>query len=239
MTATRSRLTALAIGVFVALALITTSVTIANAGLPGQPTETESPDPSETTTDPTETPTASESPEPGGTESESPIPGLPGGDDEVTGERLGGVTRIETAVEISQFGFPEGSEVVYLARADNFPDSLAAGALTGGPILLVPQCGDLPEVVAEEIERLSPSTVYALGGTDAVCEDMLDQAVEAAQASDEPSEEPTETESPAPEPTETTSPAPTETETEGGGLPPLFPSESETASPAPTETATP
>jgi hypothetical protein len=90
--------------------------------------------------------------------------------------RFFGPTRIETAVDISRSQFPHGAEEVYLARADDFPDALAGGALTRGPILLVPQCGTLPQVVGFEIERLDPERVIALGGTAAVCDTILQQA---------------------------------------------------------------
>lgn len=92
--------------------------------------------------------------------------------------RLAGANRIETAVEISQRAFanPPAAGTAYLARADSFPDALAAGSLTDGPILLVPGCGALPAVVATELDRLDPGTVTALGGEAAVCDDLLDDA---------------------------------------------------------------
>lgn len=61
-------------------------------------------------------------------------------------------------------------------RADGYADALAGGALTADPILLVPQCGTLPAVVRDEIRRLQPQSVMALGGPGAVCDSMLQQA---------------------------------------------------------------
>lgn len=90
--------------------------------------------------------------------------------------RLSGASRIDTAVAISRAQFPEGADTVYLARADNSVDAVAGGVLTDGPILLVPQCGQLPAVVAEEIARLDPARVVALGGTGAVCDTILEDA---------------------------------------------------------------
>lgn len=89
------------------------------------------------------------------------------------GRRLAGADRIETATVVSRYGFPSGSETVYLARADNFPDALAAGSLTDGPVLLIPPDGAAPAVVTAELERLAPSMVVALGGPAAVSETML------------------------------------------------------------------
>lgn len=88
--------------------------------------------------------------------------------------RLAGGDRYATAVRISKYGFPDGAAEVYLARADDFPDALAGGALTGGPVLLVPSCGDVPANVIEEARRLQPNKVIALGGKAAICDQVLD-----------------------------------------------------------------
>jgi putative cell wall-binding protein len=93
-----------------------------------------------------------------------------------------GTGRVETAVAISRYEFPDTAARVYLARADEFPDALAGGVLTDGPILLVPTTGALPQIVREEIARLNPGQVFALGGTSAVSEAMLAQAAEGRQA---------------------------------------------------------
>lgn len=90
------------------------------------------------------------------------------------GDRVAGGDRFATAVAISQRAFPAGSDTVYLARAFVFADALAAGVLTDGPILLVPDgCGGLPDAVTAEIARLDPTEVVALGGPVAICEAQL------------------------------------------------------------------
>ncbi|HUG85411.1 MAG TPA: cell wall-binding repeat-containing protein [Euzebya sp.] len=99
---------------------------------------------------------------------------------EATSGRLAGPERFSTSVAISQDVFPVTADNVFLARADVFADAVAAGVLTSGPILLVPQCGDIPQVVLDEIGRLSPRGVYALGGTAAVCDETLQQAADAS-----------------------------------------------------------
>lgn len=116
--------------------------------------------------------------------------------------RIAGLERIETAVRISQaasMAAPPGETApiaviggpVYLATAAEFPDALAAGTIAGrstsptlgaGSILLVPPCGPLPQLVADELARLAPFQVVAVGGTEAVCDAVLDEAVAIAQA---------------------------------------------------------
>lgn len=87
--------------------------------------------------------------------------------------RLAGPSRIETAAAVVSEAYTFSTDVAYLARADVFADAVAAGSLIDGPVLLVPPCGPLPEVVGEQISRLEVEEVIALGGTEAVCDDIL------------------------------------------------------------------
>lgn len=91
-------------------------------------------------------------------------------------ERLAGETRFETSIAISRFRFPEGSTDVYIARADVFADAVVAGILARGPVLLVGPCGEVPQDVQLEVERLDPKRVLALGGEVAVCDENLQAA---------------------------------------------------------------
>lgn len=96
--------------------------------------------------------------------------------------RIAGGSRIDTAVAISQHAFPDGAERVFLARQDLFADALAAGTLTGGPTLLVPSCGPLPRTVLDEIRRLDPADIAALGGSAAICDEVLEEAASRVRA---------------------------------------------------------
>lgn len=96
-------------------------------------------------------------------------------------DRVAGLTRFETAVAVSRRGFPSGAATVYLAGGDRFADALAAGSLTDGPVLLVPSCGDVPDTVSAEIDRLELTEVVALGGEIAVCDDVLESAAGEAE----------------------------------------------------------
>ena len=92
--------------------------------------------------------------------------------------RLAGASRFGTAVAVSRAGWPDGAPRAYLASGRTFPDALAATSITGeapGPVLLTDPCW-LPEEVAQELTRLGPSEVVAVGGEAAVCSDVLTAA---------------------------------------------------------------
>ena len=93
--------------------------------------------------------------------------------------RLAGTDRYATAVAISAAAFPEAASTAYLAEAGTFADAVAAGTLTGGPVLLVPSNGDVPAAVLNEVSRLGPGAVTALGGYRAVSDAVLRQAANA------------------------------------------------------------
>jgi len=78
---------------------------------------------------------------------------------------LTGADRYETAIKVSQEGFPAGAPAVVIAKGDNFPDALCAAPLAhayGGPLLLTPSSG-LIQSVLDEIERLGASSVFVVG----------------------------------------------------------------------------
>ncbi|HHV65405.1 MAG TPA: glycoside hydrolase [Peptococcaceae bacterium] len=86
-------------------------------------------------------------------------------------QRFAGNSRYETAVQISNKNWYEAYNVV-LARGDSFPDALAGAvlansAIVGGPLLLT-EPGYLRPDVLQEMKRLNTSTVFILGGTNAV-----------------------------------------------------------------------
>jgi len=84
-------------------------------------------------------------------------------------DRLAGGDRIATAIAVSRATYETATAVV-LARADAFPDALAAAPLAAaaeGPVLLT--AGDaLSPGVAEELDRLDPARVLLLGGEGAL-----------------------------------------------------------------------
>jgi len=100
----------------------------------------------------------------------------------VTVERWQGADRYATAAAISKATYPNGAVNVYLATGTAFPDALAGSALAavaGGPLLLATPTS-LPSATATEIARLHPSAIIALGGTSAVSDAVLNEAVKAA-----------------------------------------------------------
>lgn len=107
----------------------------------------------------------------------SPVEPVPTVQDGPELGRIGGANRYDVSAGISQERFPTGgADSVYLTRGDLFFDAMAGGALTDGPVLLVPSCRGVPASVAAEIARLDPDRVVALGGTDSVCAATLDAA---------------------------------------------------------------
>ncbi|MFD2044474.1 cell wall-binding repeat-containing protein [Ornithinibacillus salinisoli] len=89
--------------------------------------------------------------------------------------RLSGENRYETSVQVSEQGW-ESSDVVVLARGDDYADALAGAPLAkkhDAPLLLT-KPGELTDVTEAEIERLGAETVYILGGEDAVSSDVAD-----------------------------------------------------------------
>ena len=106
-------------------------------------------------------------------------------------DRLAGPSRVETAIEVSQDDFTEGTaQSVVLARADASPDALAGAPLavaTGGPLLLTSRDA-LPSAVLAEIQRVLPDdgTIYLSGGTAAIAEavetDLTDRGYDVRRA---------------------------------------------------------
>lgn len=83
--------------------------------------------------------------------------------------RLQGDSRYATSVAVSEANWNR-SDTVVLATASDYPDALAAAALAAArdaPLLLT-DATSLPEVVAEEIDRLRADTAIIMGGTAAV-----------------------------------------------------------------------
>lgn len=97
-------------------------------------------------------------------------------------ERIAGANRYETAVEISQVAFANGSETLYVANGEVSADALAAGmAFAGtGPVLLVPYGDAVPQTVLNEADRLAPTNVIVLGGTSAVSDAQVAAIEQAA-----------------------------------------------------------
>lgn len=88
-------------------------------------------------------------------------------------DRLFGTDRYQTSLKVSAHVFPSGAQTVYIARGDILADALAGGALTDGPVILTKPNSVSDADVEAEVQRLNPSTVIALGGSDVVKESLL------------------------------------------------------------------
>ena len=94
---------------------------------------------------------------------------------EVDVARIAGETRYDTAVEVSKTAFPDGARNVALFRGEEpLYDAMAASMLAANGWAVLPTDPDrLPDVIAEEIRRLRPSTVRVLGGRFAVSDAVV------------------------------------------------------------------
>lgn len=90
--------------------------------------------------------------------------------------RIAGEDRYDTAALISKKGWENGSEVVVIARGDNFADALAGAPLAKkveAPILLS-KSDKLPDVTKIELSRLKTEKVILLGGEEALSKSVKD-----------------------------------------------------------------
>ncbi|WP_170127901.1 cell wall-binding repeat-containing protein, partial [Euzebya rosea] len=87
--------------------------------------------------------------------------------------RLWGPSRYDTAATIALTSHPDGSDLVYVAAGEQRPDAVVGGTMAGGPMLLVPGAGPVPDVVADALDDLSPSRVVVLGGSAAVSDGVV------------------------------------------------------------------
>ncbi|MGC1207225.1 MAG: cell wall-binding repeat-containing protein [Ornithinimicrobium sp.] len=86
-----------------------------------------------------------------------------------TVDRVDGGNRYETAAAVAK-AYPSGVGKVYLASGADYPDALAGAALAaheGAPLLLT-AATTLPPSTRAQLDRLNPSEVVVLGGSNAV-----------------------------------------------------------------------
>lgn len=122
-----------------------------------------------------EGPGSPEEPEEPGTPEEPEQPGEPEvpGPEGPTVRRVSGLTRVDTAIELSEDAFSRAGAAV-LARADDFPDALVSAPLAselGGPVLLTAR-DRLDEKVVAELERLEVERVVLAGGEEALSDEV-------------------------------------------------------------------
>lgn len=91
--------------------------------------------------------------------------------------RVAGEDRYETAAALAADAFAEGSDVAIVASGESFPDALAGSFLAGrfgeGAPILLTQRDSLPESTTAALDELQASTVYVLGGTAAVSDEVI------------------------------------------------------------------
>lgn len=99
--------------------------------------------------------------------------------------RLGGTDKYGTAVKIAEsLNAHEGTPIV-LVSGDNYPDALSISseaAEMGMPILLVRKDG-MSDVAQNEISKIKPSTIYAIGLEGVISDNVLNKAASIANSS--------------------------------------------------------
>ena len=91
--------------------------------------------------------------------------------------RIAGFDRYQTAVAVSQSGWPDGADTAILAYGENFPDALSAGPLAhkyNAPILLTGSY-DLNGDTAQELKRLKVKKIYIVGGYAVISKNVENQ----------------------------------------------------------------
>ncbi|MCS5732988.1 cell wall-binding repeat-containing protein [Herbiconiux daphne] len=84
--------------------------------------------------------------------------------------RIDGADRFAVSAAVSATAFKEQAHIVYVASGAVFPDALsgsAAAMQNRGPVLLV-TADQIPAAVAAELDRLNPTRIVVLGGTNTV-----------------------------------------------------------------------
>lgn len=100
--------------------------------------------------------------------------------EDVTPARVAGDDRVDTAAEVAELTYPEGTPVALVARADDYPDAMASAALAGqvdAPVLLT-ETDELPPRTAQTLETLGVTDIFVLGGTAAVSETVFDELLD-------------------------------------------------------------
>lgn len=86
--------------------------------------------------------------------------------------RVDGATRLETAANVAEASFPEGSTQALIAPSTDFPEALAGAALAGAldaPVLLNPPA-ELADTTRTALQDLGVEAVSLLGDTDDLSE---------------------------------------------------------------------
>lgn len=91
--------------------------------------------------------------------------------------RHGGVDRYDLASTLVHDLYPKGSQTVFIASGETFPDALSVGpiaAQVAAPVLLT-QRVTLPETVRREVIAQNPKRVFVVGGPASISESTLNE----------------------------------------------------------------
>ena len=103
----------------------------------------------------------------------------------VSTKTLAGETRMETAVEISKEGWPNGADKVIIVNGYSNADGITATPLAtamNAPILLTDK-NSVPSSTLAQIKKLNPKDIIIIGGTNAVGDSVKNQLINNTNAS--------------------------------------------------------
>ncbi len=92
-------------------------------------------------------------------------------------ERLGGADRYETAIAVAQKVKTDGraGSTVLLTTGENFPDAVMAGGWPGDAVIVLTRAASLPAASRELIQQSWVTQVFAIGGTSAISDALLNE----------------------------------------------------------------
>lgn len=84
--------------------------------------------------------------------------------------RIEGADRYTTSAQVANTSVGISKDQVVVASGESFPDAISGGYLSGSSnsVLLLTQKNSTPQATIDQIRKISPKTIYLLGGTNTV-----------------------------------------------------------------------
>lgn len=88
--------------------------------------------------------------------------------------RIEGSDRYSTSARVANNSLGISKEHIVVASGESFPDAISGGYLSGSSnsVLLLTKKNSIPQVTIDQIKKISPKTIYLLGGTNTVSQSV-------------------------------------------------------------------